>query len=352
MKTYLLKMCLFVIFIICLFTVIVQSDSLKIDSLKKVLLTGKDDTDKVNMLFKIGLIYNEYYNNIDALKYADSALKLAKKINFSSRAGDCYFFIASVEADMDNRYESIKNFYSALRLYEKINNKLKSAACFSSIGFNYFGQENYKESFDAFLKALKLSQQATPDKNFVGTFSYIYLAKIFLIQKKLKEALAYDSVGLKMSIAINNKQMAANAYKCFGDILILQISTHQPSNKNQLSSLKKAQENYFESLNNYRAVSDTGGMGDEFEDIASVYIKLNNFSDAQKYLDSALVCAKQVLFKDNFEKSYLIQAQIDSATGNFKGAFDSYKKYTIYRDSIINDKKRKERFTVISTIYV
>ncbi len=48
----LLKRLLFVIFMLCSFIAYMQSDSLQIDSLKKVLLTQKEDTNKVNTLCK------------------------------------------------------------------------------------------------------------------------------------------------------------------------------------------------------------------------------------------------------------------------------------------------------------
>ena len=50
MKILLYKVGLVVIFVVCCADVHAQSDSLKIDSLKKVLQTEKEDTNKVNTL--------------------------------------------------------------------------------------------------------------------------------------------------------------------------------------------------------------------------------------------------------------------------------------------------------------
>jgi two-component system NtrC family sensor kinase len=320
-----------------------QNESFKIDSLRKILTTETYDTNKVNTLLKISFIYFNQNNNDDALHFAKDALSVATKIKDDSIAAECYFGIATIEGNgMDNRYEAIKNYYSALNLYEKMNNKLHSAICLSWIGFNYFYQENYDVSSDAFFKALKLCKDAGSDKNYTTAFSYIYLANIFLIQNELKKALTFDSIGLKTSIAVNNKQLSADAYSCMGDILIKQNLLRLSLNKSRLNSLNEAQENYFESLNNYREYGDISGIGDEFNNIASTYIKLNNFSAAKKYSDSALENAKVVQFKDNFEETYLIEAQLDSATGNFKHAFDSYKRYLLYRDSIKSEKNMKQ----------
>ena len=343
MKLQPLRLYLFSLFIVFAANTSAQNKSFKIDSLKQVLTTESEDTNKVNTLLKINSFYFYQNNNDDALQFANDALSLAKKINDDSKAAESYFAIASIEGNgIDNRYDAIKNYYSALNLYEKMNNQLNSADCLSWIGFNYFYEENYEEASDAFFKALKLCKEAGTDKNHVTAFCYIYLANIFLIQNELEKALTFDSIGLKISIDVNNKQMAADAYACMGDILIKQILLDQSPNKSQLKSLNEAQENYFESLNNYRDFGDISGMGDEFNNIASTYIKLNDFSAAKKYADSALENAKEVQFKNNFEESYLVETKLDSATGNFKHAFDSYKMYLLYHDSIVSEKNIKQ----------
>src|SRR5205085_3279510 len=93
---------------------------------------------------------------------------------------------------------------------------------------------------------------------------------------------------------------------------------------------------------NFRNARDSGGVGDSYEYVTEMYTRLHQFPEAQKYADSALQIAKEMSFKDNMEKSYLVQAELDSATGNYRGAFDSYKRYILYRDSLINEQNIKK----------
>jgi two-component system NtrC family sensor kinase len=55
-----------------------------------------------------------------------------------------------------------------------------------------------------------------------------------------------------------------------------------------------------------------------------------------------LMMAKQLNFKDNLEKSYHVLAKVDSAKGNYKQAYDHYKSYILYRDSIFNEETTKK----------
>ncbi len=359
-----------------------QSDSLKIDSLKKVLITEKEDTNKVNTLFKlIGAYYNEfdtgkvliaanqalaiskkisfkkgegktllilsgYYGffgqNDESIKDGNLALNIFKEIGDQANIAFSYVALASVYLNMGNTTESLKLFYEALKIYEEIKDKKNVADCLSNIGFAYYYQENYQQSLIALSSALDKYKEM---KTEIGSEQcYIYIANIYNIQKKYREALNYDSIGLKLSIAEGDKQEAARAYSCMGDILFQQIDLSQSntSNNQQTKSLMEALKNYEQSLNNYRDVGDAGGMGDSYERLSEVDIRLNKFAEAQKYADSALIMAKQFNCKDNLEKSYQVLAKVDSAKGNYKQAYGHYKSYILYRDSILNEETTKK----------
>src|SRR4051812_45828829 len=111
MKTLLYKAWLFIIFIVCSFTASAQSDSLYLDSLKRVLQTQKEDTNKVNNYFEVGYFY-QWSQPDSALRYAIPGLELAKKLNFIS--GEYDMILPITEA------LSLKGNYSKaleLRLY-------------------------------------------------------------------------------------------------------------------------------------------------------------------------------------------------------------------------------------------
>ena len=115
--------------------------------------------------------------------------------------------------------------YLALKSFEEIGDQERSAHCLVWIGFNFFWQENYDQAFNAYSNALKIYNQIGDDKTIGVAHSFIFLAKIYWVQKKYTESLNYNSIGLKISIEEDYKQLAANAYTCIGDILSVQIPT-------------------------------------------------------------------------------------------------------------------------------
>jgi signal transduction histidine kinase len=331
-------------FFCCLFSIIVFSQDKQADSLLTILSKAKEDTNKVYMLTVIAKKLSYMGDDANALEYANKAMELAKKLNLTSTVAQSYETLSTVYTNAENMAESDKNLYMALKLYEELGDKEHSADCLTWIGFNSYWQENYDRSFNAYSTALKLYKETGSDKSRGFLHCYIFIANIYRIQKKYTEALEYNSTGLKLSLLRGDKQMAANAYSCMGDILSAQITSGQSiRNSNELSAvLKEALKNYIESLNNFRDVQDYGGMGDSYQHLAEINTRLHQFLEAQKYADSAFMIAKKISSKDNLGKSYLVQAKLDSAQGNYKRAYGQYKLYILYRDSLLNEETTKK----------
>lgn len=337
MKLVKLKILLFCFLILYSFKACTQNNT--IDSLRNVLQTQKEDTAKVSTLNALSGKLSFKGDDKNALEYANEALLLAKKLNHKASLAGSYEALSAVYTNKEDFPESNKYLYLALKSFEEIGDQERSAHCLVWIGFNFFWQENYDQAFNAYSNALKIYNQIGDDKTIGVAHSFIFLAKIYWVQKKYTESLNYNSIGLKISIEEDYKQLAANAYTCIGDILSVQIPTLQflKDNSTQSTSLNEALNNYLEALNNFREVQDYGGMADSYQHASEVNIRLNRYLEAQKYIDSALRIAKQFYIKDNLGKSYLIQSKLDSARGYYKPAYNHYKLYILYRDSILHE---------------
>jgi two-component system sensor histidine kinase UhpB len=333
------------LFISFLYSLIAFSQTNTIDSLARVLQIQKEDSNKINILSAIATKISWEGDQVKALEYAQKALILSQKLKLKSKIAQSYAGLSAVYGNMDDRPNAIKRRYLALKIFEQIGDKKQSADCLAWIGFNNYCLENYEQSFSAYSSALKMYQQIGSDKCFGIGFCYVYLANIYRVQVKYPEALDYSYKGLKIAIEIGDKLLAANAYFSIGDILSLKIGNpHSTKNNAEKSLLKEALKNYFEALNNFKAVGNTGGVGDNYKAVAETYSKLHQFLQAQKYADSAFLIAKRISGKDNLKNAYLVQTKIDSAKGDYQHAFEHHKLYILYRDSLINEENAKRSF--------
>src|SRR3954452_21163412 len=97
MKFFIYKISLLFVYLMYASSAFTQpnlSDSVAIDSLKKVLLTEKEDTNKVNTLNELSYQLRSDKNTVTILKILKQNLALAKKMNFQKGQADCIFIIS------------------------------------------------------------------------------------------------------------------------------------------------------------------------------------------------------------------------------------------------------------------
>src|SRR5688572_1436244 len=335
-----------------------QSSTSTIDSLNNVLQKQQEDSNKVNSLLEISGYYIGINDFPAALNHANRALNFSRKINFKKGEGysflkigwanyrlnnyreaekndslalNCFKEINSRE-DIARAYialgwvgsygnnwpQAIRNTLQAIKIFEELGNKKEVAAGHFWVGFVYYWNADYDPAYTSLTLALKKYEEIDHDGH--NGECYIYIANIYRIRGKYKEALDLDSIGLKMAVAKNDRQMAANAYFSMGDIISEQVDHAPISGKalQEAGSLNKASELYHEALNNFRAAGDPGGIGDCYGRISEINLRLSRIPEAQRYADSALSLAREVRFKDNLKTAYLVMARVDSAKGNFK----------------------------------
>jgi signal transduction histidine kinase len=313
-----------------------NSQTLTIDSLKKVLLTEKEDMNKVNTLNEISdeLKYNSDFEN--AMHYANQALQIAEKINFRKGKASAYRRIGSIYFFQNNFPDALKNSYSAVKLYEEIGDKKSIGFCLAQIGQIEYTLKNYSEALKNYLASLKVLQEAG-DEEMIAVL-YTSIADVYLSENNYTEALKADSLSLKISEKLQNKMRMAMAFSSIGKILekegmIASIAGDHVAAKGKFS---QALTNYIKAI---RLEENGGFKGNTILDYSSagnISIKLNKLSDAKKYLEKSLEVSKEIGSAGDF-LSYKGLAQLDSAERNYKQAYEHHKMYVLYRDSTINE---------------
>ena len=156
MKTLLYKACLFIIFVVCSLFVTAQSDSLKIDSLKKVLLTEREDTNKVWTLIKLVEYYEAAHADTGIL-YGQQALNLAQNLNFESGILYAEGHLAVSLIFSGNYPLGLDYAFKTLSLAKKTNSPELGWA-YSLVSYSYYYMGEYNTSLSHMREAMKISQ--------------------------------------------------------------------------------------------------------------------------------------------------------------------------------------------------
>jgi tetratricopeptide (TPR) repeat protein len=329
-----------------------------IDSLQEILKTTREDSNKVNILN--ALSYELLYSNTDTTIYfATLAKNLSEQLNYSRG-------IASAYLRLGQAYNN-KGSYDQSQLYlskalASSTDKLTTAKIYVNIGINHYEMSNYAEALKNYFIGLKSFEEAGDKKAIGSVYNNIALIysdmgnygdalKNHLAAKKIREANgdkrgiagSYLNIGIihfalgNYGEALKNYSEAQKLYEALGDKNEVALAYHH------IGTVYRNQKNYSEALKNYLAalkiqeeIGDKEGIAITCNSIGTAYVEDGKTSQAGEWLTKSLALAKEIGIKTTIQDSYLSLSRADSASGNYKGAYENHKMYIIYRDSIAN----------------
>jgi tetratricopeptide (TPR) repeat protein len=363
------------------------TDLLNIDSLKKVLQTEKEDTNKVNMLNEVSekfLSINDYKN---AMRYANEALALAGKFNFKKGKADATYNVAETKGHQyytnPNTYSELYIYYfDALKLYEELGEKKGIAKSYESIGALKYNQGNYAEALNNDYTALKFFEQSgdlQSSARVLSNISYTYYN-----QDNISEALKNCFLCLKLYEGLKDTIHVATTNMDIGRIYLKQgyydkalqkqldalktfkekkVSKHIPFSYEYIGNIYEKQgelallsgdkitaenkfsdalKNYFYALNIWKEINYKDALAQLYGMIGDLYVNMKSFETAREYFENSLQLSSAIRYNEQIRDSYYSLSKLDSLQGNYKQAYEHYKMYILHRDSLVNDEITKK----------
>lgn len=276
----------------------------------------------------IGLVSASQGDYSEALKNYFNALKICESIGYKKSEAASHLNIGNIYSDKGNYPEALKNDLTALKIYEEIGDKKGQAASYTNIGIIYKEQLNYPEALKNHFASLKIKQEIGNKRGIAACYNNI--AIVYYHQDNYNEALKYSFEALKINEANGNKEAIAGCYTAIANIYA--------SQKNYSEALK----NYFTALDINKALKNKTRIAISCVNIGSLYMVQKKYSEAEAYLNNAIELSKLAGNNDCLRNAYFSFSILDSARGNFKGAFENHKLYMLYKDSLDNEESRKK----------
>ncbi|MBN2891987.1 MAG: tetratricopeptide repeat protein [Bacteroidales bacterium] len=265
----------------------------------------------------MNILKGEYF---EALKYFDELLPFYKK------NGDTINYInvlinSAVILSRKSLYDkATERLYEAIDLSSKISDKENLASIFQNLGEIFGKQKNYSKSVEYFHKALL---NYTLFNNKLGICGvYVNLGTVYIDAKNLDSANYFLQKALELSTENNFSAYKSIIYYNFGQIEYAKKNYNQALDfyKNSILIHKKFQNNQG-SIYNYLA-------------IASCLSEINDFSNAQKYCDSALYFSKSIGVLELEAECYKTYADIFFKNNNYLKTINNLNLYIKTTDSL------------------
>ncbi len=348
-----------------------------VDSLKKLLSTGKSDTGQVRQLNLIAKAFNVQKKRDSVLVYTTRAIKMSQDLEFlpgEARAqfmqGKAYYYkrdfltaIASFKKALalfrktGNAKSRAKTFYqqalayknlsnydqallandSAAVLFSRMGDSSNVAAVYNNMGIINYYQGNYAQTVEYFIKSAQIKELLGDRSGMAGAYNNI--AEVYRLQKNYPKAIESADLSIEIYTGLDHKKGIAAAYNNKGTIYEDQ------------EEYDKALENHFRSLKIKEEVGYRKGMTDSYNNIGAIYTKQGAYDKALDYQQKAL--AIQEMLDDKWGMTYSLNGMGDlyAKKGMAQQAITQLKKSIAIGEMIGAKAEMKEAYQILSDIY-
>jgi two-component system sensor histidine kinase UhpB len=344
-----------------------------------------DKAEIAKSLGRIGMVYFDQSDFPKSLNYYFKALKLQEELADKSAIAKLLREIGLVYKYESNYPKTLNYYFRALQLEVELADKSRIANTLGNIGMVYSVQGDYSKGLDFFFKSLKIEEELGNKYGIAWILQmlggiYERLNDTANVLKNLKAALkiqeeirdkvgaaqTHNSIGNHYSIqrkypeALEHFFAAENIFKelgiqaprwgipwCYlqvGEIFEKQGDSASIKGDNATSELKylEALKKYLDALKIHETTKVATSISQDQLYIGNIYIKLKKFSLARVYLEKGLQSSKAENDKENLKQGYESLSNLNYLQGYFKQAFDCYKLYITFRDTLVNGENVKK----------
>jgi len=301
-----------------------------------------DETGKATTLGNLGMVYHDQGNTTKALDCFFTSLAIDEKAGRKEGMAVSYNCIGATYQELGDITKAVFYFNKSVKLNEEIGNKENLAQTLGNLGSVYISQDDLLKALEYFKRSLSLHTQIGSREGISSQLNNI--GTCYSQQGNIDKALEYYNKCLKIEEEIGNKTDISKA--------LINIGNIYEKKEDYLTALKM----YNKGIMLKKELGDKNGLSQSFYNLGSVYFRISSLQKytlikplgkkerltlALQYADSSLRLAKNIGFPSTISRAERLSSKLDSATGNFKGAFDHLKQFIIYRDSIANESTRK-----------
>lgn len=299
----------------------------KIDSLKTLLKSAIDDTNKVVVLNKLAWFFHSSPNDT-ASYYANQAIALANQLKFKSGLSKGYYILGTANQYKSKYDEAIKYFLQSLKIDEQRNDRQSIASTLNNIAIIYRVIGNDIKALEYYEQSLKL-REAMNDKRGVAT-SLNNIAGIYYSKGDKVKTKEYLKRALKAFEELRDKHSTASVLNNIGNLYY------------EEQDFNSTLQYFMKALAVLEELNDSYGKAMESNSIGEVYFEMGDNKKAIQWQEKCIDLAKLSRSNEMLVSGMESLSRVYAKLGNYKLAYEYHRQYSIRKDSIINTESTKQ----------
>jgi adenylate cyclase len=350
------------LFSLLLFASPLFAQTREIDSMRTLLKSAKNDSNKVTTLKILGYDFYALEKYDSAEKYEQEALSLCFTLKYKKGMTGAYETIGGIALDQGNYSEALQNYLKSYRISTELNYQKGISHSTNDLGRLYYSTGDYPTALHYLFIALKIKEKQgdsvaleTAYNNIVDVYkeennleeAKVYLFKQLYVATKIKDSvyIGYADLSLGELYLRLNKLDSAMIYEnramhlgesVKNKIVITHSGTYRGEVFMKEGDYENAYSEFERALNIAESIGDKGIISRIYYNLGEVSLQLHKFPDACNFYEQSLFIAKAIDDKKKIMQAYLALTHYDSVSGNTDAVLEHYKDYITYRDSIFN----------------
>ncbi len=298
--------------------------------LEQALIIAAKDSN-YTALSKVHHNYGVLYRNIAkysrALEHHNKSLNFAQKAKNTPLTASAFNSIGVVYRRMDNHPRATEHHLLGLKAAEMAKDTFNIAVSLNSLGNIYSLNGQYKEAFSYFKRALNLARVMN---NKLGqAINYNNIGEVFEFMGIMDSAYVYYSKSLEANKKIDSQKGIAISYNALGKIHLYN------------GEVEKAYNLFNQALSIDKKLGDKKFIADSYINISRALIKLNKLDKAEECANNGISIAKEIGSITHTQWAYENLSKIYSKRNKPDTAFSLYKRASLFKDSLINEKNAR-----------
>jgi class 3 adenylate cyclase len=236
--------------------------------------------------------------------------------NLETLMGNCHSKLGNLSAALECHQKSLSHF-------EKSNDKRGIKSSMNNIAIVYANQKRLEKALEIF-KGITAFDLAAKD-TFALASDLRNEALCLIEMKRQTEALPLLDSARTLYARNGNLAGVAESNGAIGVVLY------------ETGNYEKAHPHFEEEIRVYTQLGKKHDLGGGYINLGRNAIRLRRFDVAEKSIRQGLEIVRPLGHKEYISIGYLSLAQLDSARNNLRSAFEHFKMYKLYEDSILNE---------------
>ncbi len=303
--------------------------------------TLNDKNKMAAALINIGLVHDNLSNYFTSLEYKQKALKIYEETKDKKGLANVYANLGNTYKHINQTRLAINCYIKSLKMAEELADKSLQANNLNNIGLVYLSLHEDQRALNYFEKSVKLKEEIGNKRGLC--ISLTNASHALLQLKRYKESLDIILKAYEVQKQMGSLSGIANSLQTLGFYYYnLPEKESAKLNLTKEEKFKKAIDYHMQSLKISEEIGEKRISCINFSDIGSAYFAINNFKEAEKFLNRALKLIKETGALDEEANVQESLSETYDKLGNKSMALAALKRSMFLRDSLQNQNLRDE----------